>query len=92
MTNKLKKHQRIMYSYNASGVKNFNPETDKTTKHFRSRVPLVKHIPTFKTTQLRYQNQFNEINDPLIIDKTGKPVIHSIFINYAWNQKLILIE
>lgn len=260
MTNKFKKHQPIMYGYNASGVKNFNPETDMTAKHFRSRVPLAKYIPTFKATQanpklsdkaqvmnlsadydkekiavrynnqycanllkfwqytdfygswhglalqdsnkedpvygfinipnpaytdaahrngvlslgcwfwpreeedftdiveqnkdgsfpvadkmiemalyfgfdgyfinqedaiseehaikllemmeylrdnspeyfhiqwydtvildgrLRYQNQFNEINDPWIIDKTGKPIIHSIFINYAWNKKRI---
>lgn len=51
MTKQFKKHQPIMYGYNANGVKNFNPDTDHTAKYFRSRVPLAEYIPTFKPTQ-----------------------------------------
>lgn len=63
-------------------------------KYLRENSPEYFHLQWYDTVildgRLRYQNQFNDVNDPWIVDqKTGKSIIHSMFINYAWNEKRV---
>ncbi|NLU71004.1 hypothetical protein [Streptomyces sp. HNM0574] len=44
-------HQPFLHGYDAEGLKNWSPETDRWARHFRSRVPLAERIAPFAATQ-----------------------------------------
>ncbi|UVI30183.1 endo-beta-N-acetylglucosaminidase [Paenibacillus spongiae] len=59
-------------------------------KYMRKQAPEGFHLQIYDAMlpngDLRYQNQFNEKNAPWLLD-SGEPVLHSMFVNYAWNEK-----
>ncbi|UVI28400.1 endo-beta-N-acetylglucosaminidase [Paenibacillus spongiae] len=61
-------------------------------KYLRKKAPAHFHIQWYDAMlpdgSLKYQNQFNAKNSPWMIDN-GEPGIHSMFVNYAWNEKRI---
>lgn len=60
-------------------------------KYMRENAPEYFHLQWYDTIilngKLRYQNQFNDQNDPWIQASDGTKVIDSMFINYAWNEE-----
>lgn len=63
----------------------------KMMKYMRKNAPEYFHLQWYDTIildgKLRYQNQFNDQNDPWIQSSDGTRIIDSIFINYAWNKE-----
>lgn len=65
----------------------------KMMKYLRKEAPEGFHLQWYDTIvingDLRYQNAFNDKNDPWIQDEDGNTIIDSMFVNYAFNEKRI---
>ncbi|MEU7177449.1 MULTISPECIES: endo-beta-N-acetylglucosaminidase [Streptomyces] len=61
-------------------------------KYLRAKAPARFHLQWYDTIttggQLQYQNQFNDVNAAWV-QHDGRPVNHSVFVNYAWNASRV---
>ncbi|NDL59001.1 endo-beta-N-acetylglucosaminidase [Phytoactinopolyspora mesophila] len=61
--------------------------------YFAERAPSGFHLQWYDSLtvdgQVSYQNEFNEVNSPWIVDEDGHRICDSIFLNYWWNAERV---